>query len=96
MSATKLICQGSGHGLSFETRGGVFEIIALRGGGVRRTLNFEVVESFPPKSKTGQRLESLFYKYALVLAKMNPASLEMDRTKYNELYWSVRQGLKGD
>lgn len=100
MSATKLLCWAIGHGLAFETRGGLFEIIVPKVPGrfksPIRIANSIIVERFPPNSQTAGRLEQLFEKYQGRLEALNVANLDQNKTEYNRLYWDLRNGLKGD
>lgn len=96
MSDARLLCLAGRQGLSFETRGGLYEITIDLHGTIVRTVNCQQVASFEPNSRTGQRLEELFEKYQDQLATLNTRSFDEDKTEYNKLYWEVRNGLKGE
>ena len=100
MSAARLLCWAIGHGLSLETRGGLFEVIVAKVPGrfksPLRLSNSILVDKFPANSRTAKRLEELFGKYQEQLETLNALSFDEDKTEYNKLYWEVRSGLKGD
>ena len=100
MSAAKLLCWAVGHGLSFETRGGLFEIIVPKVPGrfnsPMRIANSIIVDKFPANSRTAKRLEELFEKYQDQLEALNTRSFDEGKTEYNKLYWEVRNGLEGE
>lgn len=96
MSATQLRCLAGRHGLSFETRAGIYEITIDLHGTIVRTVNCQQLASFDPNSRTGQRLEQLFEKYRGELEDLNAAGLLLDATEHRRIYWDVRNGLKGD
>lgn len=94
MSATTLICWPAGHGLSLETRAGIHEIIALRGGSTRRLVNSCYVGEWPDHSRTARRLEALFQKYREQLEQLNERSHDTDPAVYRSLYWKLKGDLK--
>ena len=100
MSAAKLLCWGVGHGLSFETRGGLFEVIVAKVPGrfnsPMRIANSIIVDKFPANSRTAKRLEQLFQELRDSLVELNDRASDPDQTEYRALYWKMRNRLKGD
>ena len=96
MSAAKLLCQPGRQGLSFETRGGLYEITIDLRGTIVRTVNCQQVASFESNSRTAKRLEELFGRYKEALEQLNQLASKEDRTEFNQAYWNIRSTLKGD